>query len=132
MPQLARTLKENFKQQLISRTMHLVKRSLIASNQDQCIAAINWHFQDSSDPPDETPLEMCGICSRTCEILSNAGICSVEQLCEMTRDEVREISSVGAVALREIVAKLASKGIGLRKAETSGVYKGKHSANRIA
>lgn len=103
-------------QELIDQTVTKVRIALEREHPtvDRCIAVLDYHFA-CLDADDETPLELAGIQQDICSHLYEWGVASVEQLCEMTEQELRSMEFIGPARAMQVIEALARHKLELKK-----------------
>ena len=71
-------------------------------NVDRAIRILEDFRETMNDPSEETPLEMLGLSGKTVTHLEDAGVLSVEELVQMTDEELLSLDKIREGRLREI------------------------------
>ena len=92
--------------------------ALDQKNQDRCYAMIDWYFKELTvyDEPEESPpLELIGIPDEVADAFYAHGICSVDDLCQFSEEQLRVLPQIGPKSMRIISEKLSENGYALRQ-----------------
>lgn len=102
-------------QELIDQTVTKIRIALERERPtvERCIAVIDYHFA-CLNAEDETPLELAGIQQDICSHLYEWGVASVEQLCEMTQQELMTMEFIGPSRTLKIIESLAKHKLKLK------------------
>lgn len=104
--------------QVRSQLFAKLEIALDKRNQDRCYAMIDWYFKELAvyDEPEESPpLELIGIPDDVADAFYAHGICSVADLCEFSKEQLRVLPQIGPKSMRIISEKLAENGYALRQ-----------------
>ena len=100
----------------IERTLAMVQLALANCNQEQAEAAIARVFEDPGavEITVESPITDLGLDVRTVNGLETAGLITVGQLVEKSRDELLDLPNFGWRTANQIESSLANHGLRLR------------------
>jgi DNA-directed RNA polymerase subunit alpha len=71
-------------------------------------------MSESQDDAPETSIDELDLSVRSFNCLKRAGINTVAQLCEKTREDMMRVRNLGQKSLEEVIAKLDNMGLSLR------------------